>query len=351
MKKNFIAALFGVLFAFSLFGLCELGCSVLGIDLRPAYVSIVNEQDELARSLRMKESDYKLLPLSARRNMQYNGLLYPDQEFMFRVKPNPTKQKLMGYDGINEFGFRSGDMNYTEDKKRVVLVGNSCLFGWNLPEIDQTLDFQLQQCLNTKASQAFKLYNLSQPGYSSTQALKMYKKWAPKLKPDLVVIYMGWNDLWETPLLTDKESLKLLSASQGLISKLIAQSRFAAYLSQLVKRSNQKSRSFATGNRPRVPNDESVANFGEIASSAPSLIILPPFANLTRLQPMLAFRDQISSKLDGIAGFISVANMEPSSPDSQRYFQDDGFHANAAGNELIAHEICTHISESVNSGN
>ncbi|MBT3317705.1 SGNH/GDSL hydrolase family protein [bacterium] len=91
------------------------------------------------------------------------------------------------------------------DKKKVLVLGDSC----SRLSI-KTLPYSAM--LQEKMPDAV-VYNASVPGYSSHQGLLWLKKQLLQLKPDIVVVYFGWNDHWRTTGTTDKQYSDSMSKS------------------------------------------------------------------------------------------------------------------------------------------
>ena len=100
---------------------------------------------------------------------------------------------------------------------RIIVLGDSCtrLFGDGLP-YSALLEQQL-------GPDRVEVYNASLPGYTSHQGLAWLREQLLAFRPDLVVIYFGWNDHWRTTGLTDRQyaaslkpgSLRLLHLLRG----------------------------------------------------------------------------------------------------------------------------------------
>ena len=91
----------------------------------------------------------------------------------------------------NEDGFRitSNKIN-SNGKINIVCMGGSTTFGVGVPDED-SWPFILQSKLGTD----YKVYNLGVPGYSTMEAMIQLVSIVPELKPDIIIIYEGWNDI------------------------------------------------------------------------------------------------------------------------------------------------------------
>jgi len=96
---------------------------------------------------------------------------------------------------INSKGFVGKE--FSEEKPigtyRIVAVGDSCTFGgsWNM-----AYPYYLEELLSSSpANTRFEVINAGIEGYNSTFALARIREEVVPLHPDLVTIYIGWNDL------------------------------------------------------------------------------------------------------------------------------------------------------------
>ena len=77
----------------------------------------------------------------------------------------------------------------------ILTLGASPSFGWGVAN-DETYSSQLEVALNKNSSSSrFKIWNGSMIGFSSTQGLKLFKKIAPDIKPDLILVSYVINDV------------------------------------------------------------------------------------------------------------------------------------------------------------
>lgn len=95
---------------------------------------------------------------------------------------------------INSLGLRGVEVQ--REKKpgvlRVLCLGDSCTFGAarSYPE-------HLQSLLDARfGSGRFEVLNAGVIGYTSLHGLEWYQRELVRLRPDIVTIYYGWNDLW-----------------------------------------------------------------------------------------------------------------------------------------------------------
>ena len=96
---------------------------------------------------------------------------------------------------LNSWGFRDEEFGERDRSvRRIVCLGDSWTFGANV-EQDQTFPAQLEGLLNPGRAQArTEVLNLGVMGYSSFQGLKLMRRAALGLEPDVVVLGFGMND-------------------------------------------------------------------------------------------------------------------------------------------------------------
>jgi lysophospholipase L1-like esterase len=96
-----------------------------------------------------------------------------------------------GFRGTEEFGPKQ------RDELRIVLLGESCVFGYGASGDGATIAGYLEQRLRARATdRPVTIVNAGHPGYTSYQILARLQLRVLELQPDVVVLYMGWNDLF-----------------------------------------------------------------------------------------------------------------------------------------------------------
>jgi lysophospholipase L1-like esterase len=98
----------------------------------------------------------------------------------------------------NSYGFREDKEipNYRSDNEfRILCVGDSSTFGITVDQT-QTYPAQLQSILNARNSggRKYQVINGGCAGFTSFQALRFMERWVPRLKPDMIIYSIGYND-------------------------------------------------------------------------------------------------------------------------------------------------------------
>jgi len=94
---------------------------------------------------------------------------------------------------INRWGFEGPDFPLAKPpgERRVLCMGDSCTFGQSVGPQD-TYPAALQRMLGAKV----RVINGGVNGYSSYQGLQWFRRIAPRIAPDVVTVFYGWNDHW-----------------------------------------------------------------------------------------------------------------------------------------------------------
>jgi hypothetical protein len=88
-------------------------------------------------------------------------------------------------------GFRiTREGEYLENAINVVCLGGSTTFGTMVPDSD-SWPYKLQ----TKLGANYNVFNLGVPGYTTLEAIIQLSTIVPELKPNIIIVYEGWNDI------------------------------------------------------------------------------------------------------------------------------------------------------------
>lgn len=123
------------------------------------------------------------------------GYFLPDPILFWKVRPdlNPEFDR--------EANILSPDRPLPPhgERKRVIILGDSCsrIAGDGMP-YSVTLEADL-------GHDGWEVLNASVPGYTSYQGLAWLRSQLLGGKPDVVVVYFGWNEHWRTTGMTDRE--------------------------------------------------------------------------------------------------------------------------------------------------
>ncbi len=312
-----------------------------------------NVGDPTARGLELPDRIAQEIDGTLRYNIVSNVLTTPDRHLLFRVRPNPGGERVFCYEGIDGSGFRNGEAGRSEKPAAILLVGDSCAFGWGICDFDQTIGAQLRRDLIVAGMSSASVFNLAQPGYSSTQSLMLLRHWLPEVRPKFVVLYLGWNDRWKSQGLTDAQALWLTPLLTSGWARVMTATAIYRTLEWMVgprsaRVGNAGARDPTTA-RYRVPLDQSLANFGVMIEQsrrigATVLVVNHPHAaGFPRTKGIEEFADALERAFQHDADFVGLPEMSAQSAGARRYFQSDGFHPNAAGARYIARAVADAI--------
>lgn len=133
------------------------------------------------------------------RALDYPEVFKKDSQLFWKLRP---AQKISSrfFEGkeynINSAGLRGEEIPQKSDLPRIVAIGNSCTFGWGIPE-NETYINRLGALINDDPSlPKVEAINGAVPGYSSFQGRRFFLSDILPLKPDVVTIMFAWNDQW-----------------------------------------------------------------------------------------------------------------------------------------------------------
>lgn len=120
----------------------------------------------------------------------------------------------------NALGLRGAEVR-DDGSQRVLALGDSCTWGWGVPEAD-AYPSVLQRELDARSGPPrYQVINAGVPGYTVHQGLLFLRQHWPALHPDIVIISYGFNDAAragdiETLLATSRGRLTLLKLDDVL---------------------------------------------------------------------------------------------------------------------------------------
>ena len=98
----------------------------------------------------------------------------------------------------NALGFRGPEIARAKKPGtiRVICLGDSSTYGFSISRDEMTWPVKLQMYLNRVGNPTtFEVINAGAPGYSSFESLAMLQFRGLELRPDIAVVYLGFNDL------------------------------------------------------------------------------------------------------------------------------------------------------------
>ncbi len=199
----------------------------------------------------------------------------PDAELLYIFEPGSFFQGRR----INSMGFREREV--IPDKApgtiRVICMGDSCT-AQGAPGYAQYLHDRLNR--EPLSPQPWEAFNMGTHGYTSLQGLRLFDRWAARLKPDVVTIYYGWNDHWLVDATDRKQMAVRMSPVTGRLYDGLRRKRFFQFLCWIAQR-RQALAAKPSDRVFRVPPDDYRATLTEFvarvraAGAIPVLVTAP----------------------------------------------------------------------------
>ena len=96
---------------------------------------------------------------------------------------------------VNRWGLRGPNISRRKPAgvTRIAILGGSSVFGYFVNDGQEAARL-LEKNLD-RPDRAVEVLNAGVPGYNLFQTLGRFEEWVVPLEPDIVVLYLGWNDL------------------------------------------------------------------------------------------------------------------------------------------------------------
>jgi lysophospholipase L1-like esterase len=125
---------------------------------------------------------------------------YPYRSFAEKAEPPIFFRFKKGFHSpnlnINRFGLRGPEPAPDGDKKRVLVLGESDLFGPKLGREKDIWSIQLERILKAKGSAHWEILNGGNPGYNVVQHRAFWEQELNKTRPDILILRLGgYNDI------------------------------------------------------------------------------------------------------------------------------------------------------------
>ena len=128
------------------------------------------------------------------RALDYPDVFQKDYELFWRFRPDQIVTSKF-FEGktyrINSLGLHGEEVKSRKAGMRILILGNSCSFGWGVSYQD-TYAERLEVLLGNECE----VINGAIPGYSSLQGRRFLEKELIHLQPDIILILFAWNDHW-----------------------------------------------------------------------------------------------------------------------------------------------------------
>jgi lysophospholipase L1-like esterase len=115
-----------------------------------------------------------------------------DKHLLFELKPN-SMAEIKGIKFIiNSFGFRDKKYSLKKRKKRIIFVGDSITYGWDV-NLNDTYHKQFEKSINSQGYEV-DVMGMGVVGYNIFQEFHLIKKKALRFNPDMIILQICPND-------------------------------------------------------------------------------------------------------------------------------------------------------------
>lgn len=118
--------------------------------------------------------------------------LSKSKKLVYEMRPNSQVKIEEILYKTNNFGYRDKFFLPTNEKKRIIIIGDSVTFGWNV-KLEDTYHRKTQQLLKLD-NHDVEIMSMGMIGYNTTQEYFLIKEKALLLKPDVIILQICLND-------------------------------------------------------------------------------------------------------------------------------------------------------------
>lgn len=287
---------------------------------------------------------------------EFIGFAY-DEKLFWKLSKSAMNVNSLGFPG------KMPEIPKRNKVVRLIFLGDSCT--------QQGYPTIVENLLNARRanySQRFEAVTLAVSGYSSYQGRILAEDYVPRLEPDIVLVYFGWNDHWRAYGQVDSEK-KLRPSELGPLRSIVMNSRAFQFCFWLAEK-------IAGGRRDllesaRVPPDEYRENLMAIRTvcdkrGVPAVFITAPTSHYKLGVPdhlveqkfipdeesVMAIHRRYNSIAREIAShsnafLLDLEKKFASIADQEKIFNKDGIHFTDSGLALVAAEIVGFLEDRI----
>jgi lysophospholipase L1-like esterase len=159
-------------------------------------------------------------------------LFMKDAYLGWKLRPDTTTQFFGDLVHVDPQGFRSLPGKRQEGSNTVLCLGDSTTFGWGVPAAD-IFPTRLESLLNRSSEKVWRVVNAGVPAYSSHQLRLRAAQLLPLLRPKVVVIITGNNDVVSVKE-ADEERFRPRPIATA-VTALLSHSRFLVWAAETVR--------------------------------------------------------------------------------------------------------------------
>jgi lysophospholipase L1-like esterase len=279
-------------------------------------------------------------------NLQYTSAgLYKDQFYSAKTDgwmPNAEGSSCGKPVKINSLGLRGPEINLDTDKKKILLLGDSVLFGLALNE-EKTIPALLRNKLDAC------IINTAVIGYATRHYVDVLHYWVRKAKLDHVVIFFCLNDIDNRANVVDKSTYSNLT--DFILTQLRSRSKF--YMLMKNSTSDRSKVYFLLSHQAYKADDPdfiggmkdlmAIKAMCEAEGIQFDVVVLPYEYQLRNRQQSELWRPQ--ELMVGFFQQYKIDYLKIDLPDfdgdalKKLYLYADGIHFSALGHRLIAEQV------------
>jgi lysophospholipase L1-like esterase len=296
-----------------------------------------------------------------------------DSELLWTLQPDSRLTLRNGEVVVNAVGLREQVLpSEPKTGPRVLLIGDSTVFGWKLPEGGHYADL-LEVELREATGSEVQVINLGVPGYSTEQSLRLLERVGWSYEPDVVVVHSLFSDA-NIDTFQDADAMAIAGLSDrwwhrsaALCAGYMAKARWASDAGKLNRvevpgrpvgpdRERQVEAIDGWLELSRVPVDDYLANLDtllEASAAHGARLAVVPLAHQhdvgggprrsepeePRVLPWVPYRDaQAAWALDRGVVRLDLAPVFAAQPPRSRLFMDP-VHPNRRGGQVMAETV------------
>ena len=183
---------------------CSVLLSLLMVDVLLGHIGFLRKTGEISSILHLIKTrilrtyDTGIVEIVSIESNPFMSYSPKDSKIFYRFHP------FIDYTGVHAgkesftldyFGFRNNEDIYFKNKDYILVVMTG---GSELAGVSHTTSIaqNLEKFLNEKGKQKFKVLNFGMNSYTISNEINAYVNLAYHLKPEFVITYSGWNDLF-----------------------------------------------------------------------------------------------------------------------------------------------------------
>jgi len=219
--------------------------------------------------------------------VNWPDIVEKDPWLFWQLKANTTapldRGKMIGFIA-NSDHMRNPDVPVERGPNdfRVLCLGDSLTFGWGVRYEEAYPTLLAELLREARPGREIHVMNAACSGYTAYQGLEMLRRRGLKYRPDLVMIWFGWNDKADWDGMTDAEHARLFarqhrlsfSATYRLLSHLLRRSQHEGVRQERIETETGKRRMPLEDYRARLQEMVEEARANEISPGRGARVVL-----------------------------------------------------------------------------